>query len=689
MELTAELLDTLTNTPFCRPAIAELADQLSDLTPKSAGMLSAQLAERGEDVALSRLLTVCAYRTLLLDPSVLTRSAGVVSDIAVLPYCFTRHDEAAIAPLLEASRSEELSWERRAVLARLAAELALRHDTARDEVMRRLRSLLAEVPTHPTDLLLLDTLGMIESGDLKEGLLPLMTELDIQAELPENPPPTIIGGGETVRRPIPKLGRNDPCHCGSGKKYKRCCFAKDREMLADASSYSGVTQTQIRENPGIVDDARLIRRLRAYEVKKLEPGKLSTDQLFAACDRAKHFGLVEIAFDMLVERSKRTDGAFPFDPGSFADLMDAALSRGNLDIAQRARDLVPADCDYVDWDEVDMEFDLCSNPGLVETVETRCKEAFCSPVDERGFRDHAFCGLAHTFRHRFPALSILFARAAVQECPDRVLDNELLVENVHQARIDLGLDPWNDPIDAAFDEAEEAQTRDEEDKDHARESQALHEQLAQAREQTRSATRRLDEQESALHDLKCQLDRATAPREEPVSVNGTPGMSLVEAEETMTRLRRQVDNLKVEIGNQQEERRRLRRELERERKRARHAPTTTLAQQEEFEATAAPEMPAEDARKVIIPAYDPAFHAACRDTPPSIAASALKAVTAFAVFDPAIWRHARGIRHLPNIYRVRIGLHYRLLLRWFPGQNLTALDLIPRQELETWIKRRI
>lgn len=24
-----------------------------------------------------------------------------------------------------------------------------------------------------------------------------------------------------------KLGRNDPCRCGSGKKYKSCCFAKD------------------------------------------------------------------------------------------------------------------------------------------------------------------------------------------------------------------------------------------------------------------------------------------------------------------------------------------------------------------------------------------------------------------------------------------------------------------------------
>ncbi|QOJ30933.1 MAG: SEC-C domain-containing protein [Gammaproteobacteria bacterium] len=27
---------------------------------------------------------------------------------------------------------------------------------------------------------------------------------------------------EPYRRKTPKLGRNDPCHCGSGKKYKKC-----------------------------------------------------------------------------------------------------------------------------------------------------------------------------------------------------------------------------------------------------------------------------------------------------------------------------------------------------------------------------------------------------------------------------------------------------------------------------------
>jgi preprotein translocase subunit SecA len=30
---------------------------------------------------------------------------------------------------------------------------------------------------------------------------------------------------QTLRRAGPKIGRNDPCPCGSGKKHKKCCGA--------------------------------------------------------------------------------------------------------------------------------------------------------------------------------------------------------------------------------------------------------------------------------------------------------------------------------------------------------------------------------------------------------------------------------------------------------------------------------
>ncbi|MGN6108247.1 MAG: preprotein translocase subunit SecA [Kofleriaceae bacterium] len=39
---------------------------------------------------------------------------------------------------------------------------------------------------------------------------------------------------ETVRRDRPKVGRNDPCPCGSGKKYKKC-HGKDEEAAAQES----------------------------------------------------------------------------------------------------------------------------------------------------------------------------------------------------------------------------------------------------------------------------------------------------------------------------------------------------------------------------------------------------------------------------------------------------------------------
>jgi preprotein translocase subunit SecA len=39
---------------------------------------------------------------------------------------------------------------------------------------------------------------------------------------------------EPIRNRNPKVGRNDPCPCGSGKKYKNCCMRKDKGGSAAA-----------------------------------------------------------------------------------------------------------------------------------------------------------------------------------------------------------------------------------------------------------------------------------------------------------------------------------------------------------------------------------------------------------------------------------------------------------------------
>ncbi len=44
-----------------------------------------------------------------------------------------------------------------------------------------------------------------------------------------------------------KTGRNDPCHCGSGKKYKRCCLEKD-DAAASAAAQARQAASVARTN---------------------------------------------------------------------------------------------------------------------------------------------------------------------------------------------------------------------------------------------------------------------------------------------------------------------------------------------------------------------------------------------------------------------------------------------------------
>jgi tetratricopeptide (TPR) repeat protein len=44
-----------------------------------------------------------------------------------------------------------------------------------------------------------------------------------------------------------KTGRNDPCHCGSGQKYKRCCLQKDQAAEHTALLTAATAQAQGRK----------------------------------------------------------------------------------------------------------------------------------------------------------------------------------------------------------------------------------------------------------------------------------------------------------------------------------------------------------------------------------------------------------------------------------------------------------
>ena len=65
-----------------------------------------------------------------------------------------------------------------------------------------------------------------KAEDIDENLLAAMhAGGEEETEIPERE-----HRQDTVRRAHPKIGRNDPCPCGSGKKYKNCCMNKDMEI---------------------------------------------------------------------------------------------------------------------------------------------------------------------------------------------------------------------------------------------------------------------------------------------------------------------------------------------------------------------------------------------------------------------------------------------------------------------------
>jgi tetratricopeptide (TPR) repeat protein len=51
-----------------------------------------------------------------------------------------------------------------------------------------------------------------------------------------------------------KTGRNDPCPCGSGKKYKKCCLAKDEEAHRQRQAIAAAAIEPADDHHGFCDE---------------------------------------------------------------------------------------------------------------------------------------------------------------------------------------------------------------------------------------------------------------------------------------------------------------------------------------------------------------------------------------------------------------------------------------------------
>ena len=60
---------------------------------------------------------------------------------------------------------------------------------------------------------------------------------------------------------MPTPGRNDPCYCGSGKKYKHCHEPADRAAQAEAHAWDVARQKLTRDVIAFAREPRFARPL--------------------------------------------------------------------------------------------------------------------------------------------------------------------------------------------------------------------------------------------------------------------------------------------------------------------------------------------------------------------------------------------------------------------------------------------
>ena len=151
-----------------------------------------------------------------------------------------------------------------------------------------------------------------------------------------------------------KVGRNEPCPCGSGKKYKKCCWLKDDGGLADRT---------------VAAEARLRGLEDAFEDKREELKNVLSAKV-AALVEAQRWQDAELTCQELRDE-------FPRDPIGIERLGLVAEARGD---AAAAADLYRRAVAMVDMQLEGYFCDHC-RAEMVKAIRRLDPDGPCPPLN--------------------------------------------------------------------------------------------------------------------------------------------------------------------------------------------------------------------------------------------------------------------------------------------------------------------
>ncbi len=477
-----------------------------------------------------------------------------------------------------------------------------------------------------------------------------------------------LATANTMRRAVSRIGRNEPCPCGSGKKYKHCCIEKDQERLRHSTEIAGMTEAELHANPEPFLTAVRIEQYQGHEVARFDPRKIApglhVDFLAKLC-RCKLLDAVVEAMEKLGYRDELKE---PWEQISLR-----VARAGRKDLVERMMKLNPEGGTKTHDGHLLLmmaEADpVALNNHLMESVQRMLAD------DEvKELSNFAWALL----QSRLCPLGILVARSLIPILPQQ--DAARLLTDILVAR-DLLLLPPDEPFSDIMDKRFLDQRPDE-----GKDAEAL-----------REALRKLDAKVQEVQRYKesvQRLQKEVARREQLATTSATTVIAPkapVDAK-ALEELRQKVQTLKSSLKERHQERNTLRQELQKahtdldslRQKAAAPVPAGNGPETDREEDWLLPQDAPEN-QPVRVIEFPRNFQDSLASLPRSVARGTLTMLGRLAAGEPAAFVGAVRLKACPGIMRHRIGIDFRLLFRLLPDR-VQVVDLIPRQDLERKIK---
>lgn len=522
----------------------------------------------------------------------------------------------------------------------------------------------------------------LEMAKLSNKVFVENLRLDIQKPIYDTFPDDKValpGPVFTARRTAQKIGRNELCPCGSGKKYKRCCLKKDQLRLADPSPVAGVTMTEYKANAPQYMTAHEFYELSIAEMIAIGVKKMPTPYLIMALrkfERSNEWGCVDEVNDELALRSDFAEDETIDDHR--LEIFHSAKNAKQLELAEKVFNQIqdPEFCE-------DVAMFMAMMKPNVDSLSILNQNA-TAWLNNDEYDQLLDCVL--TLLDYFPALGIIMGRGVLDAKRD--LDSWMLLDSIEEARDILQLspgDPAADYYEYLLDQKighdikkKKAIKQDKANQKLIEEVEVLRNKLRDSANQTNMLAQRLEDQKNQLS----QMQQVTIEAHYVVDNEVTSVTDI-------GRMKNKISELKGLIKEGHDDRLQLRKQLgkmsenltaTKSRQSVKHQPDI-IDDQYELQS----ELPLFS--KPLIPIYSDAIRQTFETSSSQLVGEVLLVSVKVAEGNRSNAMMVKRLKTLKDIWSARIGIKHRLLFRFNQDEGeLVLLDVVERKDFEKKLK---